>query len=117
MMCVDFAYYSGVYGGKIIPENDFDLLAKKSFSRILQAISEREIPEKFNEKVKDCCCEIAEKIYISDSENAKILSEKIGNYSITYADNSENSAELNKSCKAVIWRYLGNSGLLYRGVD
>ena len=134
MMYADFAYYSGNYGGSLIPENDFDHYSAKASDRI-DAVTfgrlENGIPDEFSEKVKRCTCELAEIIYIYSTiskssvsaENSSISSEKIGEYSVQYTSSADRiSAQFSSYrdfdgiCNDTIRRHLSRTGLLYRGV-
>ena len=65
-------------------------------------------------KIKSCCCALAESEYKFE-QNGNISSEKNGSYSVTYEKKSSSSYNAEKS--RIIALYLGNTGLLYRGVD
>ncbi|MBQ6169787.1 MAG: hypothetical protein IJK30_07520 [Ruminococcus sp.] len=138
MIYASYSYYSGTYGGSLIPEERFSYYSARASEYIDQQTFDRlvkGIPEELTDKVSSCCCELAENLYSfsaasSGSENnggavSGIASEKIGQYSITYRSAAENiSAMLNGSgaglldlLYSVISKHLGSTGLLYRGVE
>ena len=139
MSYADFAYYSEVYGGSLIPQDKFPSLAEKASDRIDAATFgrlENGVPEEYEKNVKRCCCELAENIYnysaLSDGSAiagaGTIASENIGKYSVTYRSGSEQisaisaqlhggSAGIEDIYKDIIMRHLGRTGLLFRGVD
>ena len=138
MSYADFAYYSEVYGGNLIPENKFPSVSEKASDRIDAATFgrlESGIPEEYEKNVKRCCCELAESIYsysaLSDGSAiagaGSVASENIGKYSVTYRSGTEQisavSAQLHGEnsglediYKNIIMRHLGRTGLLFRGV-
>lgn len=126
MIYIDYGYYTDEYGGCLIPESDFKLAAGKASERINAAAFGRldnGIPDVYSEKIKRCCCELAENIHKYEdmhvSESGAVSSEKIGSYNIEYQSAAEQlsaNSTLDDACYDVIRRYLGRTGLLYRGV-
>ena len=138
MNYANYSYYSGIYGGSMIPEEQFDYCSDRASEYIDQQTYDRlvnDVPEELINKVSSCCCELAEDIYrfsTASSGNGSnsgavsgIASEKIGQYSITYRSAAENiSAMLNGSgaglldlLYSVISKHLSSTGLLYKGVE
>jgi hypothetical protein len=138
MNYANYSYYSGTYGGSMIPEEQFNYCAARASEYIDQQTYDRisaEIPEELTNKISSCCCELAENIYrfsaassgsgTSSGAGADISSEKIGQYSVTYHTGAEtisallngNDTGLNDLLYSTISRHLGNTGLLYKGVD
>lgn len=72
-----------------------------------------EIPE----AVKLCCCELAEVLFrIDNSPSAVgIASERVGDISRTYESESVKRQNLPGTIKDVIYAWLADTGLLYRG--
>lgn len=62
-------------------------------------------------KIHQCIWEIAEEMY-KGSERNGIKSENNDGYSVTYEDSKDEGTQL----KRIAERYLGDTGLLYRGV-
>ena len=116
MIFSDYTYYKEKFCGKLIPQDDFLYFAARAseyidwqtFGRL-----EKGIPEEYDAKVRNCCCALAETEY-SFSQKADISSEKNGSYSVTYS--SKNNSDHNTEKRRIIARYLGNTGLLYKGV-
>ena len=136
MSYADFAYYSEVYSGSLIPQEKFQSLAEKASDRIDAATFgrlENGVPEEYEKNIKRCCCELAESIYsysaLSDGSAiaGTIASENIGKYSVTYRSGTEQisaisaqlhggSAGIEDIYKDIIMRHLGRTGLLFRGI-
>ena len=76
-----------------------------------------EIPE----CVKQCCCEIAQRIYefnVNNPENGvAIVSEKVGDLSTSYESSESRKVNLSKANVETIKNWLSGTGLLYRGVN
>lgn len=71
------------------------------------------------DEVQMCCCEIAEQIFINGTESAdkgNMVSEKVGDYSVSYESSKDKSKEENCKINGIIHSWLGNTGLLYCGV-
>ena len=138
MSYADYAFYSGTYSGSLIPEDQFGFYAARASEYIDQQTYNRissEVPEELASRVSACCCELAENIYrfsavsssggTSSGAGADISSEKVGQYSITYCTGAEtisallngNDSGLNDLLYSIINKHLGNTGLLYKGVD
>lgn len=116
MIFSDYTYYKEKFCGKLIPQDDFLYYASKSSEYInWQTFGRLEngVPKEYDEKVKKCCCALAESEYRFE-QNSDISSEKNGSYSVTYAKKSDSSQNAEKN--RIIAMYLGNTGLLYRGV-
>lgn len=111
---ISYSFYFNTYnnGNKgLIPESSFDLYIAKAW-RELEPLLTSEYDDEHVEKVSFTVCEIAEELYQSEKIRG-IKSENIDGYSVTYADGD--SARKNIINIAV--RNLGNTGLLYLGVE
>jgi hypothetical protein len=94
------------------------------------------VPEEYSDKVKRCCCELAECIFIyagishgsAFAGAGSIASETNGKYSVTFKNGTEQlsavAAQLHGGTSGlediyadIVRRHLGRTGLLYRGVD
>lgn len=123
MAYVDYEYYRGDFDGAAIPEEMFPRcvrLAEKyvdhyTFKRILD-------PERI-EGLKDCVCEMAEVVYTLCFKEAGVVkkSENIDGYAVSYVtegmDGEAVESVLQRKMYAIIKLWLGNTGLLYQGVD
>lgn len=72
-----------------------------------------------SEVIQFCVCAVAEHLYTCDkqeNETGNVVSEKDGTWSATYE--SAKQSEDNKQVKTakIIYKWLGNTGLLYRGM-
>ena len=69
--------------------------------------------------VKQCCCEIAKRIYDFDTNETGegVASEKVGDLSTVYESTESRKANLNKANQETIKNWLSGTDLLYRGVN
>lgn len=119
MIYADYSYYKEQFHGVLIPETEFEYNAARAseyinwqtFDRITDEYMENEAAAL---KVRSCCCTLAETEY-RFNQRSDISSEKNGSYSVTYS--AKNSSDHNTEKSRIIAMYLGNTGLLYRGVD
>lgn len=84
----------------------------KSAKIFLESILVEDVPKSCEDKVKRCLYALAEQIFVEEKEG-RIKSENIDGYSVTFKDQSPAGHRLLKT--ALI--YLGESGLLYAGVE
>ena len=116
MIYADFDYYTNTYGGTKIDDDDIFRriadIASSEMSMYAPGITEA------TDEVKKCCCEIVDAIcsYEALRENSRIQSEKVGNYSVTYASPSSLSVQRNEEIQSIISRRLMNTGMMYRGI-
>ena len=115
----DYAFYTDKYLGRIIPnENDFayyalrasEIIDNKTFGRI----------NEITPAVQLACCAAADELYSDASARAKaasgVSSESVDGYSVSYrAYNTEAEKAAEKRVNAAIKRYLGSTGLMFRG--
>ena len=117
---VDYAYYTGVYCGSVIPADKFPYYERKASAYVdaetFGHIDKNNIPN----EVKEAVCSAAEECYrvcenkaVSDG----VTSEKVGDYSVTYGGTLTDRDSAEKSMNAAVKIYLGNTGLMYRGDD
>lgn len=119
MIYADYQYYRERFCGSLIPHERFEYLSARASEYIdWQTFGRLEsgVPDEYSDKVKKCCCALAESDFQSESaQNGNISSEKVGSYSVTFSVKSDD--ERNAEKNRIISRYLDNTGLLYRGVD
>lgn len=135
-MYADYSYYTGEYGGILIPQADWNYISGKAGDQIDSMTFGRlheGVPESFVAQVRRCCCELAELIYTAvvlpmraGAENGTgqlISTETNSTYSVTYrntsvisAMNGGGSTETDQLMNEVIEKHLGSTGLLYKGV-
>lgn len=140
MAYTDFPYYQESFLGNLIRDpTEFSRAAARAseymdmvtFGRLLEGISEA-----YTDRTQSCCCALAEAIYTyqaygtgktnpdGTSTGAKV-SESISKYSVSYASPTESisalldggTSGLQNYLKSICMRYLGATGLLYRGCD
>ena len=129
MAYVDFTYYSTSFGGTTIPEANFNKYERRSRVFIDDITFDRLKNDNtlIDDTVKECLCEIMECNYKLDQEEVEtcgklISSETIDQHSVTYAVSDIEKNEVDKSrinftkFYTIARQYLGNTGLLYRGV-
>ncbi|MBQ9695776.1 MAG: hypothetical protein IJV58_05040 [Oscillospiraceae bacterium] len=133
-MYAEYSYYTGSFGGTLVPEDDWDRAAGSASDWMDAATFGRltaGVPEEWETQVKRCCCEMAEQVYSlvlssadTDVGSSALASEQIGEYSVSYrspADRASalldgSTAGLEDVLRSIVRRYLGRTGLLYRGV-
>ena len=128
-MYVDFIYYRDSFGGTTIPEANFIRLERKARVFIDDVTFDRLKNDAtlIDDTVKECLCEIMECNYKLDQEEVEtggklISSETIDQHSVTYAVSDIEKNEVDKKSfnftkfYTIARQYLGNTGLLYRGV-
>ncbi|MDE5583703.1 MAG: hypothetical protein K2J08_08360 [Ruminococcus sp.] len=135
---VDFTFYQDFFKGTLITdETIFQLFLERATDFLnmvtFDRLADSEMLKLYEDKVKKCVCELAELFFrrniafsdgIPKAENMPKTSESIGAYSVTTANPydyvreiSMTDEEFKKLLKSTVLRHLGNTGLLYRGVD
>lgn len=135
MAYVDFTYYLENFHGNLIKdEATFRTFAERASEFIdtvtFDRLQNNQILDTYQLKVSSCACILAERYFCRNTAdflnlgNLPKTSESIGSYSVNFStpvdyvqEISMSDADFQKSLKSVILRYLGNTGLLYRGVD
>lgn len=138
MTYADFPYYQDFYIGTAITEagtfrqaaeRASDYLDMVTFGRLCDGI-----PPEYDTQVKRCCCALAEAICLyqmngTDSADGggayPKTQETIGAYSVSYAGVSSSisalldgdTAGLQDYLHSIAMKYLGRTGLLFRGVE
>lgn len=126
---IDYEYYKNSFGGTTIPETIFINYERKARTFIDNITFNRLQNDNtlITNTVKDCICEIMEcnfKLEQKETEaDGKIIaSETVDSHSVTYAISDVEKNEIDKSrinkikYYNIAKEYLGNTGLLYRGV-
>lgn len=115
MIYADFSYYKDTYCGEMA-EGDFKRLSR-SASAYLDSVTLDRIPsvtdEKIKEKVREACCAVADALLRKEQRDG-IAAETNDGVSVTYA--TEGKTDEERLYQAAVL-YLGNTGLLYRGVE
>lgn len=129
-MYVNYGYYESKYllgREPTVPEDDF-MFWEKQTERVLNQYTFGRLTadtELLTDEVKDCACELAELLYQADrsAQQAAVQGGVLQSYSNdgesgTFDLSQSTFTEEGKAKKIskIIHRYLGNTGLLYRGV-
>ena len=112
MPYADYDYYLTTYKGNL-PEEEFNCLSRQA-SAYLDRVTFGRITDEWTAKeaVKDACCAVSEKLH--QEESPVLTSQTVGSWSQTYAtDQSTRETRLYRIAEL----YLGNTGLMYRGVE
>lgn len=116
----DYDFYQDVFTGTRITDEDvFNRMAidasyfmdEMCFGRIDQA--------NLTDEIKFACCALADVCHsevTSGSIGKGIASETVGPHSVSYVGVKELREQIRNEKMEIIRRYLGNTGLLYRGV-
>ncbi len=128
-MYVNYGYYESKYllgREPTVPEDDF-MFWEKQTERVLNQYTFGRLTadtELLTDEVKDCACELAELLYQADksAQQAAVQGGVLQSYS---NDGESGTFDLShstfteegkaKKIREIIHRYLGNTGLLYRG--
>ncbi|MDR1101650.1 MAG: hypothetical protein LBL34_04785 [Clostridiales bacterium] len=119
MAYVAYTDYTNYLNGRApaIPEGEFPFWADKASvyvdSQTYGNVAKLKIP--YPAYFLNCVCTVAEKIYEFDNTPSAntIVSEKTGNYSVTYEKITEERVQ--KKLHDTLIMYLADTGLLYRG--
>ena len=122
MSYADYTYYTDTYLGTSIDEDDFDALALRAsaqldritFNRASSVTDEDDL-----DSLAMACCAVAEEIQSVNQEGSTggITSERVGSYSVTYAENNIRQLSQVQRYENVARLYLENTNgnLLYKG--
>ena len=133
-MYADFPYYHDVFKGILITDEAMFRTFSERASEFLDTatfdrLSDEELLNRHKVKIQKCVCALTELFFkrnigILSHENMPKTSESIGAYSVSMANPydyvqevSMTDLDFQKSLKSTVLRYLGNTGLLYRGVE
>ncbi len=129
-MYVNYGYYESKYllgREPTVPEDDF-MFWEKQTERVLNQHTFGRLTADMGlltDEVKDCACELAELLYQADKSAQQAAAQ--GGVLQSYSNDGESGTfDLSQSTfteegktkkiSEIIHRYLGNTGLLYRGV-
>lgn len=116
MMYADYVYYTEKFHGSLVPEKSFERNALQA-SQYIDNVTFGRIGSDVTDAVKNACCALAEIYYsgtVSPRAASGVTSEKVGNYSVSYAA-AENVSTQQKRLRSAVKLWLGSTGLLYRG--
>ena len=129
-MYADYGYYTDGYllgRSPAVPEAVFPYWEKQA-ERVLNQYTFSRLASNFGlitDEVKDCTCELAELLYQADRTSQQASEQ--GGFLTSFSNDGESGTfDLSQSnfteegkagkTKEIIYRYLGNTGLLYQGV-
>ena len=69
-----------------------------------------------NDKVKMCICEVADCLFDNAKNDNNISSESVGDVKITYTDRVVKMQIYKAKIKSVVYKWLADTGLIYRGI-
>lgn len=110
MAYADFTFYTQEFCGAAIPEEAFGRCVARA-SEYLDALTSGAAQAE-DDRVKRCASAIAEELY-REELGGRVTSQTVGSWSQTYADSG---SPLTRRISAIAARYLGRTGMLYRGV-
>lgn len=117
MIYAEFYHYKGEFHGTM-DVHDYDRLARRAsdyldfitFGRIANVTDEAVM-----EKVRMACCAIAD-VFLLNEQGGGIASETNDGVSVTYVNGTGSKTDEQRLRQTALI-YLGNTGLMYRGVD
>lgn len=120
----DYEYYMTEYGGRSIPEEAFQSAMLKA-SAFLNRITYGRITEPYRDEVRCAACELAEMQHLYEQKHAggtgEVKSENTDGYAVAYVtegvDGETQESLLRRKMFAAARVWLGNTGLLYLGVN
>ena len=120
MNLVTYEYYVNDYKGNMLGESDFDYYARKASAEVNHAtfgrLAEMEAAD-IPDEALDAICEVAEQYSRVDqtTEGGIVASANNDGYSVSFRDTGDAEYQ-QKAVRSIIRKYLGCTGLLYRGV-
>jgi hypothetical protein len=114
-MYVDYEFYKNNYGGRISPF-EFPRL-KIQASNIVDYYTFNRI-ETVDDRVKYAVCELVDYLKeVEDKGGKEVASEKVSTHSVTYVVGSKEGTDpVKQKQKDIVKKWLGHTGLMYRGV-
>lgn len=116
-MYIDYGFYKTNWNGKA-SEASFNQLNIRATSIIdYYTFNRLKCLETVDDNIKYAICELLDELYRREATGGKeVTSETVGTYSITYATSQDNDKSIENKQKSIIKKWLGHTGLLYRGV-
>lgn len=124
MAYADFSFYKDTFKGLVITDETIFESVSERASEYIDVVTFGRINENIlsniviSDKIKRCCCALAEINFQfqSYSQGKKVQSESNGKYSVSYAVPSVTESNAGLFFKRECIKYLGDTGLMYRGV-
>lgn len=115
----DYAFYERQYlcgRAAVVSSAVFPFYVRKA-SRCIAQYTHDNIGADVPDAVRLCCCELAELLYQRSNAPAAsgVTNEKVGDVSVSYESAEAVRQALPKEIKSVIYSWLADTGLLYRG--
>lgn len=110
---VTYAFYVSEFccgGEATLPSGEFDKFVKLAKLKV-SGLGVKFALE-FEEEIKLCICETAEALFAA-ARSSNIKAESIDGYSVTFEDGNN----IKEKVKDIVITRLGNTGLLYAGVE
>lgn len=136
MPYADFKYYQDIFKGILIADEAMFRTFSERASEFIDTITfdklvDEMLLNRFKEKIQKCCCALSELFFrrcsadkLLDAKNAVETSETIGAYSVSFANPydyvkeiSLSDSDFKKILRSTALQYLGNTGLMFRGVE
>lgn len=115
-MKVDYSFYTDTYGGTQISQDDWKKISQKAEQRLdsftFGRCSGEWEGEAWCNQAKCAVCEMTEILYADEKRDGK-TSENTDGYSVSY----DTRKSLSGALYDVVRVYLGDTGLLYAGVE
>lgn len=116
-----YAFYLADYhGNKFHDEEAFNRVEARAEDELdamtsgrIKTMKDKFMDNDLAKKIRKCVCAMAEVLQDSESIQAGINSESNDGYSVSFSATAYTDAR--KVIKNAVFRYLGDSGLLYRG--
>lgn len=84
MAYIDYAYYTGAYGGSAVSEGDFPRFAAEASAYLDRITLDRAADHAGDERLKMCCCALCDAIHqTADTGGLIKQSESVGSWSYT----------------------------------
>lgn len=133
MAYADYSYYETGYllgRSPVVSEEDFPFFEKQAEKELDKYTFGRLRADEslVSDDVKDCACAITELLYKADKASSAADSNRLYGPLVSWSNDGESgSVDLSNSVytstgkqaeiRRLVFLYLGNTGLLYRGVD
>lgn len=122
----DYSFYTTTYKGSTIPFDQFERLALEASAEVDYQTFERAsvvvieaVEAALIEKIKMATCSIADLLFVIEQEGkgktGTVSGERVGDYSVNYAVSGDATATKSQRIENALRRWLGHTGLLFRG--
>lgn len=111
----DYEFYTDTYGGSEITETEFPRLVNQASAYIDLLTFNRAADDEDNTvSIQMAACSAAETLK-KQEEGGELQSERVGNFSVTYANTPDKELSIKSKVEQAIRLYLGNTDLMYKG--